>query len=59
VLLHEAIGDQLTCIFVNTGLLRGDEADDVVWTQPGGLRRDVEAAVDDRVGVRVQSATIA
>jgi GMP synthase (glutamine-hydrolysing) len=32
VLLHEAIGDQLTCIFVDTGLLRGDEAGDVVAT---------------------------
>ncbi|HWK46429.1 MAG TPA: glutamine-hydrolyzing GMP synthase [Stellaceae bacterium] len=29
-LLHEAIGEQLTCIFVDTGLLRGDEAADVV-----------------------------
>ena len=26
-LLHEAIGDQLTCIFVNNGLLRAKEAD--------------------------------
>ena len=26
-LLHKAIGDQLTCIFVNNGLLRGGEAD--------------------------------
>src|SRR5206468_10934710 len=25
-LLHRAIGDQLTCIFVNNGLLRGREA---------------------------------
>src|SRR6185437_15950352 len=30
VLLHEAIGDQLTCIFVDTGLLRGGEAAEVV-----------------------------
>jgi GMP synthase (glutamine-hydrolysing) len=30
VLLHEALGDQLTCIFVDTGLLRGGEARDVV-----------------------------
>ena len=29
VLLHEAIGDQLTCIFVDTGLLRAGEAKDV------------------------------
>ena len=30
VLLHEAIGDQLTCVFVDTGLLRAGEAADVV-----------------------------
>ncbi|QQP91806.1 glutamine-hydrolyzing GMP synthase [Skermanella rosea] len=30
VLLHEAIGDQLTCIFVDTGLMRSGEADQVV-----------------------------
>jgi GMP synthase (glutamine-hydrolysing) len=29
-LLHEAIGDQLTCIFVDTGLLRLGEAQEVV-----------------------------
>ena len=32
VLIHEAIGDQLTCIFVDHGLLRHGEADDVVTT---------------------------
>jgi GMP synthase (glutamine-hydrolysing) len=30
VLIHEAIGDQLTCIFVDHGLLRMNEADEVV-----------------------------
>ena len=30
VLLHEAIGDQLTCVFVDTGLLRANEAEEVV-----------------------------
>ena len=30
VLIHEAIGDQLTCIFVDHGLLRLNEADEVV-----------------------------
>jgi GMP synthase (glutamine-hydrolysing) len=30
LLLHEAIGDQLTCIFVDTGLLRSEEAGEVV-----------------------------
>ncbi|WP_181347925.1 glutamine-hydrolyzing GMP synthase [Thalassobacillus sp. CUG 92003] len=31
-LLHEAIGDQLTCIFVDHGLLRKGEADSVMHT---------------------------
>ena len=35
VLLHEAIGDQLTCVFVDTGLMRMGEAEEVV-----GLFRD-------------------
>ncbi|NQW02248.1 MAG: glutamine-hydrolyzing GMP synthase [Rhodospirillales bacterium] len=30
VLLHEAIGDQLTCVFVDHGLMRMNEADEVV-----------------------------
>ncbi len=30
VLLHEAVGDHLTCVFVDTGLLRAGEADEVV-----------------------------
>ncbi len=32
VLIHEAIGDQLTCIFVDHGLLRRGEAEQVVST---------------------------
>jgi GMP synthase (glutamine-hydrolysing) len=32
VLIHEAIGDQLTCIFVDHGLMRAHEADEVVRT---------------------------
>ncbi len=32
VLIHEAIGDQLTCIFVDHGLLRQGEAEQVVRT---------------------------
>ncbi len=35
VLLHEAIGDRLTCVFVDTGLMRAGEAREVV-----GLFRD-------------------
>jgi GMP synthase (glutamine-hydrolysing) len=30
VLIHEAIGDQLTCVFVDHGLMRQGEADEVV-----------------------------
>ena len=30
VLIHEAIGDRLTCVFVDTGLMRAGEADEVV-----------------------------
>ncbi|MEE8320860.1 MAG: glutamine-hydrolyzing GMP synthase [Gammaproteobacteria bacterium] len=32
VLLHEAIGDQLTCVFVDNGLLRLNEGDQVMGT---------------------------
>ncbi|MEN8821217.1 MAG: glutamine-hydrolyzing GMP synthase [Abyssibacter sp.] len=31
-LLHQAIGDQLTCVFVDNGLLRKDEGDQVMAT---------------------------
>ena len=31
-LIHRAIGDQLTCVFVDTGLLRLDEAEQVMQT---------------------------
>ena len=31
-LIHEAVGDQLTCIFVDSGLLRTGEAEEVVRT---------------------------
>ncbi|OEO30995.1 glutamine-hydrolyzing GMP synthase [Devosia insulae DS-56] len=30
ILIHEAIGDQLTCVFVDHGLMRMNEADEVV-----------------------------
>lgn len=35
VLIHEAIGDQLTCIFVDHGMLRAGEAEEVVSTFQG------------------------
>jgi GMP synthase (glutamine-hydrolysing) len=31
-LLHQAIGDQLTCIFIDTGMLRQDEPEQVIET---------------------------
>ncbi|AQS86982.1 GMP synthase [Neoasaia chiangmaiensis NBRC 101099] len=34
-LIHDAIGDQLTCIFVDPGILRAGEADEVVKTFRG------------------------
>ncbi len=37
MLVHRAIGEQLTCIFVNTGMLRLDEARQVVRTFREGL----------------------
>ncbi|HLF96350.1 MAG TPA: glutamine-hydrolyzing GMP synthase [Methylococcaceae bacterium] len=47
-LLHKAIGDQLTCVFVDTGLLRLDEGDQVmaIFAQHLGvkvIRVDAEA----------------
>ena len=41
-LLHQAIGDQLTCVFVDTGLLRWQEGDQVMAmfaaeSEPGGM----------------------
>jgi GMP synthase (glutamine-hydrolysing) len=35
ILLHKAIGDQLTCMFIDHGLLRKDEADSVMETFVG------------------------
>ncbi|MET3682434.1 GMP synthase (glutamine-hydrolyzing) [Alkalibacillus flavidus] len=41
VLLHKAIGDQLTCIFVDHGLLRKQEADDVMTMFEDGFNMNV------------------
>ena len=48
-LVHRAIGDQLTCIFVDTGLLRKGERDSVERTfrQHLGIRLVVVDAADD------------
>ena len=41
-LLHKAIGDQLVCVFVDTGLLRLDEGDQVmsIFAEAPGRARD-------------------
>jgi len=41
VLLHKAIGDQLTCIFVDNGLLRLDEGDQVMEVFASHLKVNV------------------
>lgn len=41
VLIHKAIGDQLTCIFVDHGLLRKNEADSVMKTFSDGFHMNV------------------
>lgn len=41
VLLHQAIGDQLTCIFVDHGLLRKNEAEDVMKMFKEGFHMNV------------------
>ncbi|MEI5909487.1 glutamine-hydrolyzing GMP synthase [Bacillus spongiae] len=41
VLIHKAIGDQLTCIFVDHGLLRKGEAEDVMNTFSKGFNMNV------------------
>jgi GMP synthase (glutamine-hydrolysing) len=42
VLLHRALGDRLTCIFVNNGLLRKGEAEEVVETFRSGIGLHLE-----------------
>ncbi|PWG67579.1 GMP synthase (glutamine-hydrolyzing), partial [Enterobacter mori] len=41
VLIHKAIGDQLTCIFVDHGLLRKGEAEGVMKTFSEGFNMNV------------------
>ena len=57
VLIHEAIGDQLTCIFVDHGLLRAGEAEEVVTTFRDRfnirlVHRDASEHVPGRAGWR-------
>ncbi|MCL5884454.1 MAG: glutamine-hydrolyzing GMP synthase [Deltaproteobacteria bacterium] len=43
VLLHRALGDRLTCIFVDNGLLRKGEADEVIRTFREGIGLHLES----------------
>jgi GMP synthase (glutamine-hydrolysing) len=40
-LIHRAVGDQLTCIFVNNGLLRRDEAERILDTFRRNLKMNI------------------
>jgi GMP synthase (glutamine-hydrolysing) len=40
-LIHRAVGDQLTCIFVNNGLLRRDEAERILNTFRRNLKMNI------------------
>ena len=57
-LVHQAVGDQLTCIFVDTGLLRKGEREDVERTfrQHLGVRLEVVDAAADFLG-RLEGVT--
>jgi GMP synthase (glutamine-hydrolysing) len=52
-LIHHAIGEQLTCIFVDTGMLRQGEAEQVVQTfqQEQGIRLVAVNAVEEYLEV--------
>jgi GMP synthase (glutamine-hydrolysing) len=43
VLIHEAIGDQLTCVFVDHGLMRAGESEQVVEPVPRALQHPARA----------------
>jgi GMP synthase (glutamine-hydrolysing) len=51
-LVHKAIGDQLVCVFVDTGLLRADEGAQVASAFRGGLGAELLTvdAADDFLG---------
>lgn len=58
VLVHKAIGDQLTCVFVNHGFLRKGEAEQVVKTFREGFHMNlVYAEVVDRFLARMEGIT--
>ncbi len=58
VLVHRAVGDQLTCVFVNHGFLRKGEPEQVVKTFRDGFKMNlVYADVVDRFMNRIAGVT--
>ncbi len=57
-LVHRAIGDQLTCIFVNNGLLRQEEAERTINTFQKNLRMNIiNIDATDRFLQRLEGVT--
>ncbi|MBU4194401.1 MAG: glutamine-hydrolyzing GMP synthase [Actinobacteria bacterium] len=58
VLVHKAVGDQLTCVFVDHGLLRAGEADEVVETFGRHFEMNlVHEKASDRFLARLEGVT--
>jgi GMP synthase (glutamine-hydrolysing) len=58
LLVHKAVGDQLTCVFVDHGLLRKDEAAQVVETFGGHFQVPlVHVAAEERFLDRLEGVT--
>jgi GMP synthase (glutamine-hydrolysing) len=58
LLVHKAVGDQLTCVFVDHGLLRKDEAAQVVETFGGHFHVPlVHVRAEERFLARLESVT--
>jgi GMP synthase (glutamine-hydrolysing) len=58
LLVHKAIGDQLTCVFVDHGLLRKDEATQVVETFQGHFQVPlVHVDAEERFLARLEGVT--
>jgi len=52
LLLHKAIGDQLTCIFVDNGLLRKNEVQEVIDTFTNNYHIKLQVAYDEKIYLR-------
>jgi GMP synthase (glutamine-hydrolysing) len=58
LLVHKAVGDQLTCVFVDHGLLRANEAEEVVETFAGHFHVPlVHVDARDRFLTRLEGVT--